>query len=53
MDAAMLELDTVLGEANKELESLRLPGATTTTTGAERTGAAGAAEAAEEEEIVI
>jgi len=50
MDAAMLELDTVLGEANKELESLRSPGTTTTTTGAERTGAAGAAE---EEDIVI
>jgi len=45
MDAAMLELDTVLGEANKELESLSSPrtaGAMTTTTGG-----------AEEEEIVI
>lgn len=47
MDVAMLELDTVLGEANKELESLNSPGtggpmATTAATGG-----------AEEEEIEI
>jgi hypothetical protein len=44
----MLELETVLGEAKKELESLSSPrtaGATTTTTGA--------VGGVEEEEIVI
>lgn len=54
--AAMHELDEVLGEASKELESLKVPGAAAltaapTTTAAERTAAAGAA--GEEEEIVI